>query len=296
MAGASLLRWSPLLLALGFSTPTGLIRCNVPGDVRADAAACGWSRHVGPRKGTYRRDDEGRVHRFDVRPGDRWVRESARNPTERSELQHDYRVPFGADLWFSFDLTILSGLPTDARWTVLGQLHQTSNPGDRGGSPPFAQYYYPGRGFLVQIRASDERPLVHNPRPRTVFADPGFAPGRHYRFAYRLRYDPRDGALDGWRDGRRIIRYRGPLGYPGRVGPYLKFGIYRAPAGTPMQVEYRDIRIGRRAADVAAPPGAQRSSRDTRQNSQPSRSIAPARHAPAIPAAPNRSPSGTDAP
>lgn len=190
---------------------------------------------------------------FRVRPGDVWLREAPTNIVERSELSHRTRWPISKDFWFAFRMTVLSGLPSQARWAVIGQLHSSPNSGDGRGSPPWAQVIFPGRRFAIQIRHSSERPLLHNPPPITLFTDPALREGRRYDFVYRVRYDPVGGALDAWRDGRRIATYQGPLGYPADVGPYLKFGIYRARAEGELDVAFDNIRTGERLCDVADP-------------------------------------------
>lgn len=212
-----------------------------------------WSQEHSGRPGTLSRLSPN-SYVFRVRSGDVWLREMPTNPTERSEISQRSRWTIGSDVWFAFDMKILSGLPSQAAWVGVGQLHQTSNVGDGRGSPPWAQVIYPGRRFTVQIRHSAEMPLRHNPKPVILFTDPSISQGRVYSFVYRLRYDSVQGALDAWRNGNKIVTYRGPLGYPGIVGPYLKFGIYRAPAAGELAVFFGRIRTGVSACEVVNNP------------------------------------------
>lgn len=187
---------------------------------------------------------------FRVRPGDVWLREASTSLAERSEISHHRHWPMGSDIWFAFDMEILSGLPSQAAWVVVGQLHHTPGSGGSGISPPWAQYIYPGRRFTIQIRHSQDIPLRRNPPPVILFTDPQLDEGRHYSFVYRLRYNPEEGALDTWRDGRKIVTYRGPIGYPSTVGPYLKFGIYRARSAGELSVAFSNIRTGINLCEV----------------------------------------------
>lgn len=203
---------------------------------------CEWQQHSSEKPWALRRDNDSFV--FEVRPGDKWSRESSSNPAERSELAHLYRWPIGKDIWFAFSMTVQSGLPSIANWTVVGQLHHSPNIGDGRGSPPFAQYIFPGKTFVIAIRHSNEIPLRTNPPIKILFSDNNIRLNHTYTFIYRLRYSYVDGALDAWRDGRKIVRYRGPLGYPASVGPYLKFGIYRERSANRIKIRYDGIRMG----------------------------------------------------
>ena len=58
------------------------------------------------------------------------------------------------------------------------------------------------------------------------------APSRSYAFEldYRLTRGTLDqGSVEVVLDGKRVYAYEGPVGYDDQVGPYMKFGIYKAP-------------------------------------------------------------------
>lgn len=142
------------------------------------------------------------------------------------------------------DLRVEPGPQVTSRWTVLGQLHPSEDPGDIGPSPAWAQELNAGDVFRIVIRAKFEKPLRRSPAPQVLFVDPEFKRGQTYHFVYRLRYSASQGGLDAWRDGTQIVHYRGPVGYSNQSGPYFKFGIYREPAAETLAVHYMNLRFG----------------------------------------------------
>lgn len=184
--------------------------------------------------------------RFEVRAGDRAPWDLAHHHVaERAEIS-DFanKEPVGSDIWFAFDLTVEPGPAVSSGWLVLGQLHATEDPGTPGASPPWAEELDRGDVFRIVIRSSDEAPLRRNPPATVLFSDPAFQRGHTYHLVYQLRYSPTAGRLRTWRDGRQIVDYAGPLGYPTAQGPYFKFGIYRKPAPETLVVRYAGLRFG----------------------------------------------------
>lgn len=183
---------------------------------------------------------------FTVRSGDVWDKEMASNPSERSELKQHYKWPMGSDMYFAYDIEFLEGMPSASTWVVLGQIHQSPNPEDYPKvSPPFAVYILDHDRLSVSIRSSQQFPIESNPTAKELLSIPGINSGQTYRLAFRVRYrSDEDGAVDGWLNGKQRIRYRGPVGYPARTGPYLKFGIYRGRAADTLRIAYRNVRFG----------------------------------------------------
>jgi hypothetical protein len=187
--------------------------------------------------------------RFEVRPGDtsKWDRLHG-HAAERAEISESKAPrPLDKDIWFSFGMMVEPGAKTTSRWLELGQLRPTEDPGDKGQSPAWDQGLDAGDVFRIQIRSlPDQKPLRRSAAPVTLFQDPAFQRGRTYRFVYRLRYSIANGGLEAWRDGVKIVDYRGPLGFRDSVGPYFKFGIYREPAPEPLVVHYYDLHFSDR--------------------------------------------------
>jgi hypothetical protein len=213
--------------------------CMIDGHRWQGDVAAPWSISNGPK---------GSDIRFEVRSGDRAKGDIVRgHPAERAEVSESkYPRPFDRDIWFSFGMMVEPGPKVSSDWVELGQLRPTLNPGDRSQSPPWAQGLAPGDEFRVQVRTLNQKPLRGYAPSIFLFKDPGFRRGRTYHFVYRLRYGIPDGRLEAWRDGVKIADYSGPLGFPGNIGPYFKFGIYREPAPETLAVHYYDIHFSDR--------------------------------------------------
>ncbi len=185
--------------------------------------------------------------RFEVRSGDIASLDVQNNHrAERTELSQSRRgEPTQSDIWLSLGLMVEPGPPVTSRWLVLGQFKAKSDfVGGMSGSPAWAQELDAGDLFRIVARTSPQYPLIHNPAPIVLFVDPGFQRGRVYHFVYHFRYSQTNGRLEAWRDGRKIVDYRGPLGFVGKQPPYFKFGIYREPAPETVAVHFYNVQIG----------------------------------------------------
>jgi hypothetical protein len=220
------------------------IACNVSGRAwRLQSSGAAWSARADGEDG----------YRFEIRPGDQWAKDvRPGHPVERTELSDLARMPYGRDIWLAFTLEVEPGRPSTAAWVNLGQLHGTADPGEPSVSPPWVQRLLRDDRFVVEVRQTQQDRMKVSPPPIVIFEDPRLERGRPYRFVYQFRISPgQDGLVRLWRDGLLVADYHGPVGYPDRLGPYFKFGLYRAPApgGEPMVAHYSDVSLG------FAPPG-----------------------------------------
>ena len=182
--------------------------------------------------------------RFELRSGDRWQRDVYHNhDAERAELASP--SVYGTDIWYGFDFMVEPGPPTSSNWLEAGQFHNTPDPGEMKPSPAVAQGFSEGDVFRIFVRYDASKPLRINPKPLHVFEDTHFVRGKYYHFVYHIVYTPTDaGLVDVWRDGQQIVNYRGPVGYVNFRSPYLKVGIYRAPAAETVVAHYANVRLG----------------------------------------------------
>lgn len=203
----------------------------------------GWSDHNAQREWSFKRS--GSQMRFEVRSGDVWVNDKRRlHVAERSEISQLIRWPQGDAVWFSFALMVEPGPKSTAKWVELGQLHRSRGIGEISASPAVSQGLGKGDFFRISLRFSKERPLRHNVKPDLLFVDHDFQRGCWYHFVYRVRYTPTaEGLLQVWRNGDKVVDYRGPVGYFDPIGPYLKFGIYRYPAPETLAARYANFEI-----------------------------------------------------
>jgi len=241
MAGAAWL--GATSLAAAQDGPPG--RCGDPGSEKNCGFAGGhWMKQNSGAD--YSISSEGRgALRFELRGGDRWSQDRNTNhASERTEISEPGAVrAANQDAHVSFNMTVDPGPRTTSAWTVVGQFHQALQPGEAG-SPPVEQLLLPGDLFTICLRTSAQHPLTVNPHEFCPFKDPAFQRGRTYHFEYSLRFSTGpDGYARVVRDGATIIDYHGPLGYVEPTGPYLKLGIYRAPAPETLVVHYDHVMV-----------------------------------------------------
>lgn len=200
--------------------------------------------------------------RFEVRVGDTWSGDAgATNPRNRAEFGAAGtagKIPFGEEVWFSYAMRIKSGLPTTAAYAILGQFHDTTDEGDGGGggiSPPFAINLVQGEK-LKFIKRYNTSPLGGTP-VQTLMHERSVVRDRWYRIVGRIVFDwTPNGAVDLWFDGSPIVTLtNAQIGYNDTIGPYWKFGIYRAEAPETLVVEYANMELGSASllARVASP-------------------------------------------
>lgn len=182
--------------------------------------------------------------RFEVRAGDRWsVDRILGADRERAELSLDKSpVSFGVLYRVSYDMLIEPGPPVTSDWLVAGQWHATEDEGDAPSSPPLA-FELAGRDLVVYTQSEIAPRHAKNPKGIERARVPDIARGRWIHVAYDVRFDPRHGTLAVRIDGKPMFTDDIPIGYADDVGPYFKFGIYRAKSREPMVIRYRNVSI-----------------------------------------------------
>lgn len=193
------------------------------------------------------------VHRFEVREGDYCTTPDDHNDRNRAEFCGLTKWAFGTAVWVSYAMRVKAGALIKA-WNVTGQFHSTPDTalGDVGGSPPFATECRPGEKLVTLRRDTAEKVTTGGQLP-TIMHSSALVRDRWLRVVERVVFDySGNGAVRQWLDGTLVIDAAPiPIGFNDEVGPYWKFGIYRAAHmadGTlipdPMIVEYANMEIG----------------------------------------------------
>ncbi len=186
----------------------------------------------------------GDTFHFEVRPDDRWAKDS--RTSERSEIRGETVYAPGEVLNVSYSFMIEPGAPNtatgrggDGSWLILGQFHAD----DWESQSPFAIEMLKEKMAIV-VRYGD--PVDHH--YRELFVDTkDIERGRYYDMDIEVRFENNgNGFLNVWRDGEKIVTYEGPVGYDN--GVYWKYGIYRSETDTTIAVNYRDISVGKGGA------------------------------------------------
>ena len=171
--------------------------------------------------------------------------------TERAELSEadHLHLPTGTDVWYGFSLYVPLDFPVVDRRLVLGQWKQGCGDCTADHSPGIANRYRNGV-FSITIQDADRRVVL--------FEEKADIRGRWNHLVYHVSLTPSpDGFLQAWFNGRQVVDYRGPLGYPDdRDRVYFKIGLYRDTLAVPMTVLLARFRRGTSRAEVdpAAPP------------------------------------------
>ncbi|MCB5173882.1 heparin lyase I family protein [Microvirga lenta] len=196
--------------------------------------------------------------RFTVRRGEnsRWDAKEG-SAVDRAELTGWAQPnPLGKDVWISYAQRILPGEPVTSRWCVIGQMHATTQAGDRGSSPPFALQLLPGDVFMISTRYVAAARHTVNP-DETIRYSGAIERDRWYRHVFRLRFGYKgDAILQWWRDGVLMLDLTDfSMGYNDPEGPYWQFGIYRNTSPEDLTIEYRDVEVSQTSlAHRIAPP------------------------------------------
>ncbi len=122
----------------------------------------------------------------------------------------------------------------DSEHEIIWQLHRVPDPKERGKrSQPLASLRIIDNRFFLHLCYS-QAPVSFAKNHMECLASAQFGqltPNRAYAFEldYRLsRGTLEQGRLVATLDGRQVYAYEGPMGYDDQVGPYMKFGIYKA--------------------------------------------------------------------
>jgi Polysaccharide lyase len=165
--------------------------------------------------------------------------------TERAELSEadHLHLPTGTDVWYGFALHLPLDFPVVDRRLVLGQWKQGCGDCTADHSPGVANRYRNGV-FSITIQAGDRRVIL--------FEEKADIRGRWNQLIYHLRLTPQpDGFLRAWFNGRQVVDYRGPLGYPDDLDRvYFKIGLYRDSLAVPMTMLLARFRRGGTRAEV----------------------------------------------
>jgi hypothetical protein len=182
--------------------------------------------------------------RLEVHPGDHWPTDVAAGGeqavVERSEIDGSAtQYPNNTTIHVSYKYLIEPGEMNRARWLLTGDFHQSNS---IGGPPPFA-VEMAGEHLNIVIRYL--LPGQRSPTYRVAYRDPKLIRrGHYYSMNIEINFDTAGrGFLNVWRDGTRIVSYRGPIGYGDGTTYYWKEGIYRAPAPNTIAVSYEGLQI-----------------------------------------------------
>jgi len=199
------------------------------------------------------------IFQFEVRSGDRWIQETQTDHVERSEVEsptdETNAARDGQNVWTAYQFKIEPGLPSTAKWVVLGDWHVRPDAGDiLPISSPWQIELRPGDFLVFDMRASTEKPILHNAPEQHIWTSPApIARGVWHSLVSVADFDWRargGGGVTVWLDGAKVADYRGPFGYNNARQPYFKFGIYREAAPETLAVDYANVDTSEASLDA----------------------------------------------
>jgi hypothetical protein len=135
-------------------------------------------------------------------------------------------------------------------------VHHRNDPGESGGSPPFAIEVNDG-SLQIVARSGTAAIRTSNPAAKVLWKDDApLQQGKWYDMKFELKFDPfGNGIVNAWIDGNQELAYKGAIGYNDKEGGYLKMGIYRSASPGTIAVKYDNVEMAEgTAASDASPP------------------------------------------
>ncbi|KAA6440326.1 hypothetical protein FEM33_06895 [Dyadobacter flavalbus] len=187
------------------------------------------------------------IYRFEVKSGDVWYGDINNQNRERSEFyMKNSDLPFDQDIWLSFSMRIAEGdalnlAPTE--FCYIGQFHASPDEHDVP-SPPILALRLDGLDTVNVFTCSTPN-NPHRQSPKSVLRGSSqFTRGVWHKIVMRTRFSTTRGQLQWWKNGEEVIDLSGiEIGYPDRIGPYWKFGIYRSPMPQTLTIEYANMEL-----------------------------------------------------
>jgi len=201
-----------------------------------------------------KRDGEDSL-RFELRPGDTWI-SRVFVATCRDEISTEEFVPANSVRWYALSVYLPADFPIEDNRLILAQWHGRWQLWQPQRIPPLSFRFINGR-FFIPMRHSAES-VIRDPAAvpgETLFETNSFALGQWHEFVVQAKWSCRDdGFVNVWWNGRKIVGYRGPVGYDEVTGPELKFGLYRDDTDQTYVAWFNQVKSGLTGAEIGFDP------------------------------------------
>ena len=197
----------------------------------------------------------GQSLRFELRGRERW--EAGGLSSFRAEVDTHEHVPMESAQWYGFSIELPKDFPLEDNRLVLAQWWAMPKKGEVHRSPVLALRFSEGKLSLL-LRYYAER-IVRDPdgyRQKKLLAIDPLPLGVWNDFVFHVKWSPTaDGFIEAWRNGEKILDYKGITGNQDEIGPAFKFGLYRDGTDKTYVGYFGGYRMGDSyaAVDPAAP-------------------------------------------
>ncbi len=171
-------------------------------------------------------DPTNQVAKFELRKDDPEV-----GLGRRSELTR-ISDPIGSNRWYGFRIMLEPGYQDDpSSYEIVAQWHDVPdrNLGESYRNPPLALFVRNGN-WRVRSRW-DSKPLTvgNIPEGRAIVWEGPYQAGVWTDWVFHVKWSSgTDGLVEVWKDGVKVGTQQGPSTYNDQIGPYFKYGMYKA--------------------------------------------------------------------
>lgn len=186
--------------------------------------------------------------RMQVKNGDRWSGDiKTMRSRERSELYlKSANLPFDQDVWISFAIKIEPGDAlnlSDNDFCIIGQFHASEDAEDVSSAPILGLRMEGADTIRLYTCSTTENPHRVGP-PIVPRAFSRFTRGIWHRIVLRAKFSPTNADLQWWKNGEELVNLTGiGMGFPDKIGPYWKFGVYRSTMRQTLAVQYANMEL-----------------------------------------------------
>lgn len=181
----------------------------------------------------------------------------------RSEIARP-SVPMGSNYWYGFSINVPKEWKRDPGGSILAQWH--AQVGRDVDNYPVAALYVIGDSWQIRMNWNSRGDTSKGPGwHRKTYRLGPVRKGTWTDWVLHAKWSfEKDGLVEVWRDGQKVVRHRGPNEYVNEIGPYFKMGIYhpvwrhdgsKIPPGQRPLVSYADaVRLARNGSYAAVRP------------------------------------------
>jgi len=163
--------------------------------------------------------------RFELNSTDRVV-----STSKRSEMVIYREKRPNVERWVRMGVMVPDETKQDTSQEIIAQWHAIPdlNLGEKWRSPPMSLRIQNGN-FYLDLKWANQRVNSNNTLTGSRRLLIGkLIPGHWYEMIFHIKFSyNKDGFVDLWKDGEKVISYKGPNYYNDFRGPFLKLGIYK---------------------------------------------------------------------